>query len=217
MAIAHDASDRFQATTREAWRQWLQRHHDSSSGIWFISFKKTADKPRVSYDEAVEEALCFGWIDSKPQKLDAERYMLRFTPRKPGSGWSALNKRRIARLIQEGLMTPPGLAKIEAAKRDGSWSSLDARERLDMSPELKKALAANPKARANFEAFSPGTRKGILWWIHTARRPETRQKRIEETVRLAAKNVRAGHWGDEQRQKAKAAAPPARKRAPTRK
>lgn len=183
-----------QPETRAEWRAWLQENHAREEGVWLIRYKKAVGKPYVDFDEAVEEALCFGWIDSLPRKLDDERTMLYFAPRKVGSNWSALNKTRVAKMIEAGLMTPAGLTKIEAAKADGSWAALDDVEALVIPPDLGAALDSYPKARAHFEAFPPSARRGILEWILNARRPATRQKRIEETARLAAENIRANQW-----------------------
>jgi uncharacterized protein YdeI (YjbR/CyaY-like superfamily) len=180
--------------TRAEWRAWLRAHHRRRDGVWLISFKKAAGKPRIDYDEAVEEALCFGWIDSKPSKLDAERSMLWFAPRKPGTGWSRANKERVARLIASGLIMPAGLAKIEAAKQDGSWQALDSVEALEIPPDLAAALNKSPNAARHFEAFPRSAKRGILEWIGAAKRPETRAKRVEETARLAAENIRANQW-----------------------
>jgi uncharacterized protein YdeI (YjbR/CyaY-like superfamily) len=177
--------------TRAEWREWLEQHHAQTEGVWLITYKKVTGKPRVEYEEAVEEALCFGWIDSKANKLDDERTLLWFTPRKPGTGWSRPNKERIQRLTAAGLIAPAGLAKIEAAKRDGSWEKLDAVEALEIPPDLEKALAVNPAAKQYFEAFPRSVKRSILEWISSAKKPETRGKRIEETARLAAENRRA--------------------------
>ncbi len=165
-----------------------------TQGIWLISSKKGSGKPRFDYEEAVEEALCFGWIDSKPNKLDEERSLLWFAPRKPKTGWSKINKDRVERLIQQGLMMPPGFAKVKTAKADGSWSALDAIEALEIPPDLAAALTAYEVAKPNFEAFPKSVKRGILEWIAAARKPETRAKRIEETARLAAENKRANQW-----------------------
>ncbi len=139
----------------------------------------------------MEEALCFGWIDSTARTLDDERTMQWFAPRKPRSGWSTPNKERVARLITTGLLAPAGLAKIDAAKQDGSWSALDAVEALEVPPDLGAALAANPAAQQHWDAFPRSVKRGILAWIATARRPETRARRVAETARLAADNIRA--------------------------
>lgn len=183
--------ERFYPESRVAWRAWLQANHNDSPGIWLIYYKKQTGKPTVTYAEAVEEALCFGWIDSVPNKLDEERHMQVFTPRKPKSPWSKVNKQRIKNLIEQDLMMPAGLEKIEAAKKDGSWTLLDAIEELVVADDLAKALADNPTANDNFQAFNASSKKGILWWIESAKRPETRQKRIEQTVAMAAQNKRA--------------------------
>ncbi|MBF2028579.1 MAG: YdeI/OmpD-associated family protein [Oscillatoriales cyanobacterium C42_A2020_001] len=180
--------------TRAEWRVWLEQHHTRTEGIWLISYKKATGKPRFEYDEAVEEALCFGWIDSKPNKLDEERSLLWFAPRKPRTGWSKLNKDRIERLIAAGLMMPAGLAKVQAAKQDGSWNALDAIEALEIPSDLAAALAIYPEAAQNFGAFPRSAKRGILEWIASAKRPETRAKRIAETAQLAAQNLRANQW-----------------------
>ncbi|MDW8325173.1 MAG: YdeI/OmpD-associated family protein [Anaerolineales bacterium] len=180
--------------TRAEWREWLERNHARAEGVWLISYKKGTGKPRFEYDEAVEEALCFGWIDSKPNKLDEERSMLWFAPRKPGTGWSRANKERVEKMIAAGKMAPAGLAKVEAAKRDGSWTALDAIEALEIPPDLEKALAANPKAQEYFAAFPRSAKRSILEWIANAKTPETRARRVAETARLAAKNIRANQW-----------------------
>ncbi len=180
--------------TRAEWRAWLERHHARPEGVWVISYKQMTGKPRVIYDELVEEALCFGWVDSKGGRLDDERTMLYFAPRKPRSGWSRPNKERVARLMAAGLMAPAGLVKIEAAKRDGSWTLLDAVEELIIPDDLAAALDSYPDARANFAAFPPSARRAILGWIAQARRPETRAKRVAETAALAQENRRANQW-----------------------
>lgn len=177
--------------TRDAWRRWLAKNHATSDGVWLVYFKKETGKPRVQYGEAVEEALCFGWIDSKSEKIDEERTMLKFTPRNPKSAWSKPNKERVEKLIEEGKMTEAGLAMIATAKENGTWSALDSVEALEVPPDLAKALAANKKAKGYFDAFSPSSRKTILWWIESAKRQETRHKRVVETVRLAAQNIKA--------------------------
>ena len=180
--------------TRAEWRNWLEQHHTRENGVWLISYKKSTGKPRFDYEEAVEEALCFGWIDSKGNKLDDERSMVWFVPRKARTGWSKLNKSRIERLMADGLMMPAGLAKVEAAKQDGSWYALDSVEALEIPLDLKKALAADKTARQYFDTFPRSAKRAILEWIASAKKPETRAKRIEETVTLAAKNIRANQW-----------------------
>ena len=180
--------------TRAEWRSWLEQNWSRTEGIWLVSYKKDTGKPRFEYDEAVEEALCFGWVDSKPNKLDDQRSLLWFAPRKRGTGWSKPNKERVERLIAQGLMAPPGLAKIEAAKQDGSWTALDAVEALEIPPDLAEALASYPAAGKNFDAFPRSVKRGILEWIVNAKKPETRAQRISETARLAEDNIRANQW-----------------------
>ncbi len=180
--------------TRDAWRDWLSEHHQQEAGVWLVTYKKATGKPRIDYDEVVEEALCFGWVDSKPAKLDDERSMLYFAPRKLGTGWSKANKERVDKLIANGLMMPSGLAKVEAAKHDGSCFRLDAVDALEIPQDLVEALAAYPNAERYFEAFPRSVKRTILEWISNARKQETRAKRIAETARLAEMNVRANQW-----------------------
>jgi uncharacterized protein YdeI (YjbR/CyaY-like superfamily) len=180
--------------SRTAWRQWLAQSHTQAEGVWLISYKKATGKPRVEYDESVEEALCFGWIDSKVSKLDDQRSMLWFAPRKARTGWSRPNKARVERMLAAGLMQPAGLAKVEQAKSDGSWNALDGVEDLELPGDLRVALASYPDASAHFDAFPRSVKRGILEWILVARRPATRARRIAETARLADQNIRANQW-----------------------
>ena len=180
--------------TREAWRGWLEANHARPDGAWLVTFKRATGQPRVEYEEAVEEALCFGWVDSKANALDEARSILWFAPRKKGSGWSKPNKERIERLLAAGKMTPAGLAKVEAAKADGSWTLLDDVEQLIIPPDLLAALAAAPPAAENFDAFPRSVKRGILEWITQAKRAETRAARVAETARLAAEGKRANQW-----------------------
>jgi uncharacterized protein YdeI (YjbR/CyaY-like superfamily) len=186
--------DAFEARTRVQWRRWLQGHHVASKGVWLVTFKKGSGQPQLVYGDAVEEALAFGWVDSKPRKLDDARSMLWFAPRKAGSGWSRPNKERIARLQAAGLMAPAGQAVVDAARADGSWSRLDAVEDGVVPADLAAALAALPGAAPNFDAFPRSSRRGILEWIEQARTAATRDKRVRETARLAAINERANQW-----------------------
>lgn len=184
-------ADAVQPGSRAAWRRWLEQNHERTRGIWFVTYKKSTGRPRVEYEEAVEEALCFGWIDSTARTLDAERSMLYFAPRKRGSGWSRSNKIRVARLHAAGLMASPGLARIEAAQRDGSWTILDSVESLEVPDDLAAALQAYPNASAHFHAFPPSARRAILQWIVLARKADTRSRRVAEAARLAEQNIRA--------------------------
>jgi uncharacterized protein YdeI (YjbR/CyaY-like superfamily) len=178
---------------RAGWRRWLRSHHASSTGVWVLVRKKGGKRPGVTYEEVVEEGLCFGWIDSRANPVDEDRYRLTMTPRKPGSVWAATNKERVARLTAAGRMTAAGLAVVEAAKADGSWDALSGVDALEVPEDLAAALAADPAAARHFEAFPPSSKKMILYWIASAKRPQTRARRVEETVRLAAENLRANH------------------------
>lgn len=186
--------DAIQPENRAAWREWLERNHDRSTGIWLVSYKRATGKPRVEYEDAVEEALCFGWIDSTARRLDDERSMQRFTPRKSKTVWAASNKRRVERLLAAGLTRPAGLAKVEQAKADGSWSLLDSAENLEIPADLAAALAAYPPASTNFDAFPDSAKKSILGWIELAKRVETRAARVNETARLASQGIRVNEW-----------------------
>ncbi len=184
-----DGLERYYAEDRASWRAWLERNHATEPGVWLVYYKQASGKSRVPYDEAVEEALCYGWIDSRPNKLDDERYMQLFSPRKPKSPWSKLNKERVERLVRQGLMTAAGLAVVDAARRDGSWDAYDAIEALEIPLDLADALAAGVAARRNFEAFGNSAKKQILWWIASVRREETRRKRIARIVAAAEQNT----------------------------
>ena len=179
-----------QPATLADWRAWLAANHARPEGVWLITYRPATGKTPFSYEQAVEEALCFGWIDGQANKLDDERTMLWFAPRRPGSGWARTNKARIERLIADGRMTPAGLSKIEAAQADGSWTLLDSVERLEVPDDLAAEFDKSPDARAHFDAFPPSARRMALAWIATAKRPETRAKRVAETARLAQENVR---------------------------
>ena len=184
---------RLEFRSRAAIRAWLEANHAKETTFWLMTFKKHVGEYYVPYGEVVEELLCFGWVDSRTRRVDDDRTMLLVSPRKPGSTWSASNKRRVADLEKRGLMTPAGHAKIESAREDGSWYFLDDIENLIEPDDLARALDKNQHARQNFDSFSPSARKVILLWIKTAKRDETRARRISETVRLATKNVKAAH------------------------
>jgi uncharacterized protein YdeI (YjbR/CyaY-like superfamily) len=184
----------FYPRNRQAWRNWLQKNHATKQSVWLIMYKKSSGKPTILYNEVVEEALCFGWIDSVPRKRDAESSFLYISIRKAKSGWSALNKKRIEKLIQENRMTTAGLQKIEAAKKDGSWSALDKIEALEMPAALQKALTRNKKALAHFNGFPSSVRKQLFLWVESAKTPVTKEKRITGIVTLAEKNIRANQW-----------------------
>jgi len=188
---------RIHVASRDAWRAWLEREHANSSGVWVVTVKKSALAPGDEYVSAVdvnEECLCFGWIDSKPARIDDRLTALLCTPRAPGSGWSKVNKDRLERLLAAGLVAAAGKQAIEQAKADGSWSKLDEIDALTIPDDLAAALAAHPPARTHFEDFPPSTRRGILEWISTAKTAPTRTERIDETARLAQQNRRANQW-----------------------
>jgi uncharacterized protein YdeI (YjbR/CyaY-like superfamily) len=175
---------------RSAWRSWLAAHHGISPGVWVV-LDTSRDPHGFTLDDAVEEALCFGWIDSTLRRLGDGRRALRFTPRRPHSTWAQSNKRRVERLVAEGQMTAAGQAIIERAKADGSWAALDDVDALKIPADLLAALAAEPSALAGFEALTPSKKKSALWWISSARAVRTRARRIEETV-ARSKGEQAG-------------------------
>jgi uncharacterized protein YdeI (YjbR/CyaY-like superfamily) len=180
--------------TAADWRAWLEKHHGRASEIWLAYYKKSSGKRSVTYAEALDEALCFGWIDSTVRRLDEEKFMQRYTPRRPGSIWSTLNKKHIARLAAAGRMAPAGLAKVAAAKKDGSWNKLNAIDSIkpETPADLEAALRKRPGARAKWEAQPPSQKKMYSWWVIQAKRPETRARRVEETVRRVLAGRKAG-------------------------
>ncbi len=186
--------ERVEVVSRIEWRAWLEKNHLRNKGIWLVTYKKHWGEKHVPYEDVVEEALCFGWVDSLGRKLDDERSMLWMAPRRPGSKWSKPNKLRIAKLTAAGSMAPAGLAKVDAAKRNGAWNALDAVEALEIPPDLAEALDGYPAARGNFDAFPRSVRRGTLEWIASAKKTETRARRVEETARLAEENIRANQW-----------------------
>ena len=179
--------------TRGEWRGWLEGNHGKSGGVWLVSWKKATGKPFVPFMDAVDEALCFGWVDSKINKLDEERAMRLFTPRNPKSPWSRINKGKVARLVDEGRITAAGMRLVEAAKADGSWNIYDEIEDLVIPPDLASTLSVDGVAEDYFGNFPDSSKKNILWWIKSARRPETRATRIAKTVRMAAETRMANH------------------------
>jgi uncharacterized protein YdeI (YjbR/CyaY-like superfamily) len=199
MVTVFDSYEQFYPKDRNAWRNWLQKNHNKFSGIWLVFYKTGTSKPRLPYDDMVEEALCFGWIDSLPRKIDDERSMLMFTPRKPKSVWSDLNKERVARLIRNGLMTKAGLEKIELAKQNGSWDTLTASNNAANNNELPKDLLklfnGKKEALTNFKAFSPSIRKQFMYWIDSAKTNDTRMKRLQQAVLMSEANKKPGTKG----------------------
>lgn len=188
-----DGIQTFHAKTQEEWRMWLEKNHLVEKAIWLIIYKKNSKIPSVYYPEAVDEALCFGWIDSKPNKRDEESYYQFFAKRNPKSNWSKINKEKVARLLAQGWIAPAGIEAIEIAKKNGTWTALDDVDKLIVPDDLQKLLDVNKIAKDNWERFPPSSRRGILEWILNAKQAPTRQKRISETVELAEKNIKANH------------------------
>jgi uncharacterized protein YdeI (YjbR/CyaY-like superfamily) len=181
----------YHAESRQQWRAWLEAHHDVERGVWLCSWRSSVDRPRCAYPDAVEEAICFGWIDSTVTILDDERNLQMFTRRKARSTWTRLNRDRAARMEEAGLMTDAGRAAIGIAKDNGWWTILDPVEDLIEPDELAVALDAEPEARRQWDAFPPSARRAMLWWVVSAMRAETRRKRISAIVTSAARGERA--------------------------
>jgi uncharacterized protein YdeI (YjbR/CyaY-like superfamily) len=184
----------FYAKDRKAWRSWLSKNAESNSSIWLIIYHKKSTTKSLTYDEAVEEALCFGWIDSKPNKRDTESYYLFFAQRKPKSNWSKANRERAEKMIELNQMTKKGFEMIDLAKQTGTWLALEAVQASILPDDLQKALSKNKTANQYFEKFPPSSKRIILEWILNAKKEETRVKRIKETVDLAAKGIKANHY-----------------------
>lgn len=181
------------ASTRAQWRAWLAANCRTENAVWLVVQRQGSGTPSVGYGDAIEEALCFGWIDSKAVRRDAHSTWQRFSPRNPRSGWSNVNKERVQRLTEAGLMTPHGQALVDLAKRTGTWDLLTDAQHLVVPDDLRRRFGDHPAAFRNFQAFPPSSQRRILEWIATAKRPETRARRLDQTVELAARNVRANH------------------------
>ena len=180
-----DRAPRVAVANRAEWRAWLLANHTLPQGIWLV-FHKKHHRLHLPWRDIVQEALCFGWIDSTKRRVDDDRSMLYVSPRRPGSPWSGLNKRHIVEITEAGLMHPSGQARIDAAREDGSWTLLDDVEAMVLPPDLIAALDTRPGARAAFDSFTPGAIRGLLWWIKSARTASTRAARIERTAVAAA-------------------------------
>jgi len=178
----------FYPKSRQEWREWLQNHHDKKQSIWLIYYKKKSNVPNVIYSEAVDEALCFGWIDSKAKPIDEHTFMQFFSRRKEKSVWSKVNKEKIERLTKEGLMTKAGFEIIEIAKQNGWWTILDEAEALIIPGDLEIEFQKKPTAKNYFLSLSRSDKRNILQWLVLAKRQETREKRINKIVELAAIN-----------------------------
>jgi uncharacterized protein YdeI (YjbR/CyaY-like superfamily) len=169
--------------SREGWRDWLLANHASSSGVFVVYFKKSTRQAGPIYEDLIQEALCFGWIDGTARSVDTDRTSLYFSPRRKGSGWAATNKARLDILLADGRMHPAGLAVVERAKADGSWTILDRSEALELPDELAAALARRPGGAEAFDALKPGMRKQLIYQVDSAKRLETRERRAEDIAR----------------------------------
>ncbi|MDX1959843.1 MAG: YdeI/OmpD-associated family protein [Leptospiraceae bacterium] len=189
-----DGVKTFHAKNAKEWRAWLEKNHKSEKNVWLIIYKKESSIPSVYYDEAVDEALCFGWIDSKPNKRDESSFYQFFAKRNPKSNWSKVNKEKVQRLLKEKKIAASGMEMIELAKKLGTWDALNDVENLVIPKDLEAELNKNKNAKQYFEEFPKSVKRGILEWILNAKKSETRQKRITETVSLAEKNIRANQY-----------------------
>jgi uncharacterized protein YdeI (YjbR/CyaY-like superfamily) len=187
-----EIGETFFAPDRETWRAWLEKHHEREREIWLVLLKKHVSRPSVTLAEAVEEALCFGWIDGHLRRIDDESHALRFTPRGRRSVWAQSNKDRVERLIREGKMTPAGLTAVEAAKASGEWDAATARENVNAVPEDLGQALREVGAYTAFTSMAPSHRKQYLYWVNEAKRDETRRRRIAETVRRVREGRRPG-------------------------
>lgn len=180
----------FCPTSRQDWRQWLQENHQSKSSVWLVYYKKKANIPSLSWSEAVDEALCFGWIDSTAKSVDAETYKQFFCKRKPNSVWSKINKEKIKQLMDKNLIAEAGLNSIEKAKQNGSWTILDEVEALIIPEDLEAAFNIHEGSKDFFLSLSKSIRKAILQWLVLAKQAATRQKRINEIAERAAEKLK---------------------------
>jgi uncharacterized protein YdeI (YjbR/CyaY-like superfamily) len=176
----------FCPSNKKQWRSWLKANHNKEQSVWLICYKQKSGMPTISWSDAVDEALCFGWIDGKAKPIDDEKFMRFFSKRKPRSVWSRINKGKVQKLIDDGMMTKGGLACVEIAKQNGSWEILDAIEDLVVPEDLEKALKTKRGSTAFFLGLSKSSKKILLSWVTLAKRPETRQNRIREIVENAA-------------------------------
>jgi len=180
----------FYPASNQQWRQWLQENHDSKQAVWVVFYKKSSEKPTISWSDAVDEALCFGWIDSKKVSIDSEKSHQFFSKRRAKSNWSKINKEKVVRLIESGLMAKAGYESIEIAKQNGSWTILDSVEELIIPEDLETELDRYPEAKEFFMGLSKSVRKMMLYWVMSAKRPETRQNRIAEVVESAGRKLK---------------------------
>ena len=182
----------FYAKDVKEWRGWLKANHGSAIEVWLVFYKKHTGKPCPSYNDAVEEALCFGWIDSIKRSVDEQRYAFKFTPRKAGSQWSPSNIKRVEKLIGEGSMMPAGLKLVEAAKKSGAWDKPVTPPTFEMPQELKDALAVDKDTGDFFDTLPPSQKKQYIGWIASAKREETRQTRLTKAMQMLRDRQRLG-------------------------
>ncbi|GLU54737.1 YdeI/OmpD-associated family protein [Dyadobacter frigoris] len=180
----------FYPATRQQWRTWLEENQDKEKSVWLIFYKNKSNTPTITWSDAVDEALCFGWIDSIAKPVDEEKFMRFFSRRKANSVWSGINKEKVRRLVEEGLMTKKGFESIEIAKGNGSWTILDDTEGLIIPEDLEEEFQKMLNAKSYFLSLSKSVKKSILEWLVRAKRPETRQKRIVEIAELADQNLK---------------------------
>jgi uncharacterized protein YdeI (YjbR/CyaY-like superfamily) len=180
----------FYPTSQQTWRVWLQENHRSKQAVWLVCYKKKANTPTVMWSDAVDEAICFGWIDSKRITIDDDKFMQFFTKRKPNGTWSKVNKEKIKQLTDKGLMTEAGFECIEKAKQNGSWTILDNVEALIIPKDLEEEFSSKTGSKDFFLSLSKSVRKSILQWIVLAKQPETRQKRISEMAEMASQHLK---------------------------
>jgi uncharacterized protein YdeI (YjbR/CyaY-like superfamily) len=187
-------TEKLYVTNRDDWRSWLQKNYDAKKEVWLIYYKKHTGKPRIPYDDAVEEAMCFGWIDSTVQRIDDEKYAQKFTPRNAKSKWSELNIQRAKKMIREGRMTKAGLTKFKETKTQNKsgLKATPSKKKLFIPSDLKKVLVTNKKAWDNFNKFAPSYKKLYIRWIKDAKKRETRERRIKQTVKWSAQNKKPG-------------------------
>jgi uncharacterized protein YdeI (YjbR/CyaY-like superfamily) len=183
---------RYTPKSRKAWRAWLTQNHEHRDEVWLVFYKRHTGKPTLSYNDAVEEAICFGWIDGVKQRIDAERYMHRFTPRMKDSNWSDSNKKRVERMAKAELMMPAGERAVQRAEISGTWKVLAPQVDFEMPPELEARLNRNVKAKAAFEALAPSYQRQYVGWIASAKREDTRKKRVAEAIKLLSRGEKLG-------------------------
>lgn len=180
----------FYPKNRQEWRRWLERNHDKKQSVWLVQYRKEANVPTITWSEAVDQALCFGWIDSTRRSLEDGKFIQFFTKRKPGGTWSKVNKEKVQRFVEEGLMAPAGLAAIERAKQNGAWAILDEVEELQIPADLAHEFRGRPGSEAFFLSLSMSIRKRLLQWIVLAKRAETREKRITDIAKHAGRGLK---------------------------